>query len=371
MRQGRANDAHLGSVFREADGRATVQPLPLFRLSDFAPNRTPLRNARYGAIGVVRDLVAHQRAGIRPAIVGNGRAVIFSHHVGIEVHEPLAGDSGRNRSHAVGCMAGGATESILRDVQAVLRETVIGNHVAQVVTLAAHRVGSSDGEIGVGEEVGDEPARRSSLAELIVAFQNVRVHGPVRPIRSGAAKLAVVVAVMAIAAEDAGPGGARGCDSILIELVDEQAGLRQGTRPVVRDGMARGRNGCELGNHIQRVGRRDNSRRRVSIEDQPLFTGAGAVAAQTILILVDRWRQHSDAIQGADAGHARLRGAQRWWSGELRRLVRSVRVVAIDARGVPVVIQQHRFGFVVEVVSRRKRMSRLRHFGHNVRRHRR
>jgi hypothetical protein len=91
------------------------------------------------------------------------------------------------------------------------------------------------------------------------------------------------------------------------------------------------------------------------------------VTALTTLILVDRWSQNRRSIKRAHPAHPHFRWTQRWWRSEPDGLVRSVRVVAIDANGVAIVVQQRRFGFVVEVVARGQRMSRLRHLGHDIR----
>ena len=60
---------------------------------------------------------------------------------------------------------------------------------------------------------------------------------------------------------------------------------------------------------------RDGPHREVSIDGQDLLAGAGAVAAQAVLILIDGRRENADAVAGVDAGDVFLRDAdqRRWW----------------------------------------------------------
>ena len=174
---------------------------------------------------------------------------------------------------------------------------------------------------------------------------------------------------MAIGAENARSHRARRRNSILIQFIQQQAGLRQRTGSIMGYRMARRCRGREFRNHVQRIGRRYHSHRRVPIDDQPLLAGGRTMAAHTILILVDRRRENRDPIQRADPAHPRLRRTQRRWRGELCRLIGGVRVVAIDACGMTVVVQQHRFSSVVVVIPGGQRMSGLRYLGHDVHRY--
>ena len=93
--------------------------------------------------------MAHQRARATAPVEADGRAAIWPNHVPIEIHQPLSGHTGRCRAHAVGSMANRATETVLRDVQAVLRETRVRDHFGQVVALRAHRIRATDGQVGI------------------------------------------------------------------------------------------------------------------------------------------------------------------------------------------------------------------------------
>ena len=70
----------------------------------------------------MRNLVAHQYAAIRGAIVGDGKAAIRSHDVQVKINQTLAADASASRSHAVRGVAGGTGEAGV-DVAAVLIPT--------------------------------------------------------------------------------------------------------------------------------------------------------------------------------------------------------------------------------------------------------
>ena len=131
-----------------------------------------------------------------------------------------------------------------------------------------------------------------------------------------------------------------------------------GSIAVMRHRMARRCRRREFRNDVQRIRRRHHSHRRVSVDDQPLLAGARAVAAQTIFILIDRWNERGDAIERADAGRSRLRRTQCRRRRKLQFRIRGVRVVAIHASRMPVVVQHGGFGRIVKVISRGQRMAR-------------
>ena len=182
-------------------------------------------------------LVAGQNTSIAAAVVGNWCAVVLTYNVGIKVHQALARNTRGNRSHAVRRVADRTREAVLRYVVTVLEEGGITYHVAQVVALGAHAIGSVEAEVRIRKSVGNQSAGRRCLAELIIVLKDVRVHRTVRTIRPNAAELAIVVAVMAI--------GAEGLDShqppwraVLVQHVGQQTGLRKRARPDMRHGMA-------------------------------------------------------------------------------------------------------------------------------------
>jgi hypothetical protein len=194
-----------------------------------------------GAICVVADPVAHQRARVGIAVVGNHSTVVFAYYVHVKVHEPLPSDVRGSCAHTVGSMAYRATEAVLGYVQVVLSEAFIGDNVVQIVTLSAHRIGPGHRQVGIGEKVRDHPARYCGLAELIVALEDVRVVRSVGTVRAGTAELAIVVAVVAIGAEDARSHRARRRRSILIQQVQQEAGLGPGAGSIMGHRVARRR----------------------------------------------------------------------------------------------------------------------------------
>ena len=90
-----------------------------------------------------------------------------------------------------------------------------------------------------------------------------------------------------------------------------------------------------------------------------LFSGAGAVAAQAVFILIDGRRKDRHAIRGADAGYVLLRDADQRRRREDADLLRTMCVVAIDAGGVTIVVQQRGFGCIVRIGRRREGMANL------------
>ena len=310
--------------------------------------------------------MAHQRAGIGAVVVSDGSGAVRSHHVGIEIHQALSGDRRRSRSHAVRGVANRTAESILIGMQIVLREAGVRENLGQIVALRAHREGSGDAGIGIGEKIRDRSAGNCRLAELIVALENVRVDRPVRTIRSGAAELAIVVAVVAIGAEVLGAHQPRRRQSLLVQHVHQQARLRQRAASIMSDRMAGGCRRRKFRNDVQRIWCRHHSRRSVSVNDQSLLAGAGAVTTQTSFILIDGRNDRGNAIERADAGRARLRRPNGGRRGKLQFRVGSMRAVAIHTSRMPVVVEQRRLGGIVEVIARRQGMTYLRDLGHDV-----
>ena len=189
------------------------------------------------AIGVMGGLVAGQGASIAAAVIGNRCAVVLPHNVDVEIHQALARDSWGNRTHAVRRVADRTGEAILRYVVAVLREAGISHDFAQIVTLGAHAIGSIEAEVWIGKRVRHQSSRSRGLAELIIVLEDVRVDRAVGTIRPEPAEFAIIVAVVAIAAEN--PDSHQPpCRAILIQHVGQQTGLRQRAQTIVGDGMA-------------------------------------------------------------------------------------------------------------------------------------
>ncbi len=120
-----------------------------------------------------------------------------------------------------------ATESVLRDVQGMLRPTCVReNIVRQIVAFPAHRVRTVHREIRIRIKIRDQLTGRRRLAELIPPLQQVGPLRSMRTVRPRASELAVVVAVVAIAAKQLCPyQPARGQPGF-VQHIDQQAGLR-------------------------------------------------------------------------------------------------------------------------------------------------
>lgn len=170
--------------------------------------------------------MAHKRARAARTAVCNQSAAVFSYYVRIKIHQPLPADARGSCAHAVGSVTYRATEAVLGYVQAVLPEAVISDDVGQIMTLRAHRIRTREGQVWIGEQVRDYPARHCGLAELIVALEDVRVDRSVGTVRAGAAELTIVVAIMTIGTEDARSHCSHRRRSILIQLVQQKAWLR-------------------------------------------------------------------------------------------------------------------------------------------------
>src|SRR5271166_5087257 len=180
---------------------STVVDAAIFRPSFFPWVSTrPRSESRDRAVWVVRNLVTYQRARIGRAAVGDGRTSILGYHVDVKIHQPLATNARVDASHAV-CGVAGRTGKSGVDMALVLLEAGVRHDIAQTVAFAAHRVGPIHAEIGVPEKIGDQLARFHRLAKFVAPFQNVGPLGAVRTVRTGASKLAIVVAVVAVGAE--------------------------------------------------------------------------------------------------------------------------------------------------------------------------
>lgn len=66
---------------------------------------------RYGAIGIVRHLVADQRAGIRGAIVRNRHSSIRRDYICVKIHQAFSADASTVGTHSMRRVASGATDS--------------------------------------------------------------------------------------------------------------------------------------------------------------------------------------------------------------------------------------------------------------------
>src|SRR5208337_1609114 len=123
---------------------------------------------------------------------------------------------------------------------------------------------------------------------------------------TGDAELAIIVTVVAVGAENTLPHQASLGAAIQFHHVSAQARLRKRTAGVMRDRMAGCRCSTELWNHVEWICRGNNPGGEIPVFRQNLFARAGAMAAQTVFILIDCRIQHRDSIRCTDPRNSRL-----------------------------------------------------------------
>src|ERR1700739_5112349 len=121
-----------------------------------------------------------------------------------------------------------------------------------------------------------------------------------RTVRARPAKFAIVVAVVAVRAENLRAHRTSRRDSIQVQHVRKQAGLRKRAAPGMPHGMARCCRNRKLWNQIERIASRNGTHREISIDRLDLFAGTGSVTAQAVLILIHSPRKHASTVDRAD-----------------------------------------------------------------------
>src|ERR1035438_8344984 len=117
------------------------------------------------------------------------------------------------------------------------------------MALAAQSIGSNNAQIGTGKEIGNQLTWRGGLAEFVAALQNMSPLGPMRTARTRAPEFAIVIAVVAIGAENLNAHGAAAADAVQVQHIRQQAGLWQRAAPVMHHGMAGSGRACKLRDH--------------------------------------------------------------------------------------------------------------------------
>lgn len=112
-----------------------------------------------------------------------------------------------------------ATKSLLIRMHVVLRETCVGEYLGKIVTLGAHREWASHAGIRIRKQIRDDSPRHRRLGELVVALENMRIDRTMRTVGSGAAKLAIVIAIVAVSAQQLCSYGSCRCKTLFIEHV--------------------------------------------------------------------------------------------------------------------------------------------------------
>ena len=96
----------------------------------------------------------------------------------------------------------------------------------EIMALAAHAIGPIHRKIGIRVEIRDPLPGAHGLAEFVVALQKVGPFRSVRTVRTRAAELSVVVAVVAIRAINLCPYLSRLRDSVQFRHIRQETGLR-------------------------------------------------------------------------------------------------------------------------------------------------
>ena len=318
-------------------------------------------------------IMANQGTRVRIAVVRDGRRTTGGDNSDIKVYQAFAGDSPRLGAHSVGSVAYRAREAILFYVAGVLAEAGVIQDLIKVVAFGAKSIRTAAGatlcaRVWVREQVGNKVAREWRLAELIPAFEDVRKDGPVRAAWSRPAKFAIVVAVVAVRAKNASGHDATRCLTVKIDQIRAQAGLWQHAAAILEHRMGGRGKRAEFRNDIHRIAGHHRPGGRIAEVDAGSFTGTGAVAAQTILVLIHGHAEHRLSIRGANALHHALRRANPRGGGKSCHSVRRMRIMAICASDVQVLIQQNRFVREVRCVTHGKCVPKFGrdHFGQNI-----
>src|SRR5437870_4184872 len=210
----------------------------------------------------MRMSMTSQSTRIGGAIVRNGSSSVRRNHIDVKIDHSLSGRVSTLRAHTMCGMAGGTREAVI-NVAGVFAKARVAQDLVEVMALAAQRIGSVNCEVWIGEKVCQQLARSWSLADLVATLQNVDKFRPVGTIRPGAAKFAIVLAIVAVSTEDAKSHGARAAGSPASSYAD------CGSRRRWRDGCyltARSRHGhacncpTEKDGHLWQIPRRRRER---------------------------------------------------------------------------------------------------------------
>ena len=93
--------------------------------------------------------MAGEYATVARSVVRNRSAIVLSDYVRVKVHQALARNTGRYRSHAMRRMTDRTGEPVIRYVIAVLQETGVAPHVGQVMALGAHAIWPIKSHVGI------------------------------------------------------------------------------------------------------------------------------------------------------------------------------------------------------------------------------
>ena len=106
------------------------------------------------------------------------------------------------------------------------------------MAFAAQAVGSIHAQIRTGKKIGNQLTRHCGLAEFIAALENMCPLGAVGAVGAGASEFTIIVAVVAVGAENLGPHRTAVGYTIQVQHVRKQARLWERTASGVHHGMA-------------------------------------------------------------------------------------------------------------------------------------
>ncbi len=145
-----------------------------------------------------------------------------------------------------------------------------------------------------------------------------------------------VFRLVGIGAQETAAHAASQRPAVQIQHILAQAGLRERAGTIVRHRVDRGCCRAEFRYDVQRVTGRQDAQRQIPEIGLQALTRARAVAAQAILVLVDRRVDHRDAVHRADPDDVVLRKAQGGRRRQGGNAAGGMRVVAGDAEGLVV-----------------------------------
>ena len=190
----------------------------------------------------------------------------------------------------------------------------VSEDLGQVMTLSAQRVRPFHAGVRIGIKIGDQSTGRGRLAEFVAPLQQV---GPLRSmgtVGARAAEFAVVVAVVAIGAEELVPTSRAEGDPVSFNMFTSRLGCGSTATTRVSHGMARGCRRARIP-ASRSTGRALRPREWADSRKigRPLLAHAGSVTAQTGFILIDGRNDRGHAVERTDAGCAMLRRTNGGW----------------------------------------------------------
>lgn len=152
-----------------------------------------------------------------------------------------------------------------------------------------------------------------------------------RTVRSQTAKFPIVIAVVAVGAEELCSHTAALRNAVQIRHVGQQARLRERAAANMSNRMAGSAGVGKLRDDVQEIARSNHPHGKIAKHGVRKLPGAGSMTAQAVFILI-HGRIHSGyAIGSTDAGDAILRSAGQGRRRKGCHLIRSVAVVTVRA----------------------------------------